>query len=450
MQIEKSLTCLASMLLACMAVPSTAATEDIEREHGQAACRASQDQLQIERIALDLLKTPEVQKAREAAAAQWRASAGNVSPEMEALFPAALDELVFDGLLRAVALSRDIPVLVSTFNLAHDVDGKPVPGSRFGWDNPDVIYGKIAIDPAASYIITGWLPRRDMQVHFSVADVHDAITKNVAMSDLRPDTTGRFRITVNSKPGEPSDNHIQVGPGTAGITLRETLADWRTDRPVYMRIEKVGGGQLAVSDRPLPELAASIVIKMAGDMARWRPLLYSKLPANTIGAPTYPTDKQGLPNQAVALGNFKLAEDEALIINVRLGGARYFTIPVYNVWGVTGDYRVHTSSFNDRQTAPNPDGSFTYALSVRDPGVHNWLSTNGWHEGDLTLRWQELTKQPGQGTGPSVTTRLVKFEEVTAHLPAQMKRMTRAERAVQLAERSRYPVGLWGKECPAQ
>ena len=418
-----------------------------ETEFVQASCRAGQHQQEAERMVLGLLDTPEVRQAREEAARKWRASAGAVSPEMERLFSSALDELVFSASLRAVGITRDPPVLVSTFTMAHPLDGRMLPGSRYGWDNPDVIYGTIAVDPAASYVITGWLPRRDMQVHFSVVDAQAAILRNVSMSDLRPEPDGRFRITIGSAPGKLSDNHIQVGPEAVAITLRETLADWVNDRPVYMHVEKVSGGPSPMAQRPLPQVAAGIIVAMAESMARWRPSLYTSLPVNTIQTPHYPTDKQGLPNQAMALGTFKLADDEAMIIRVTLGGARYFTIPVYNVWGVTGDYRRHTSTFSDRQTAPNPDGSFTYVLSSRDPGIHNWLSTNGWHEGDLALRWQELSGQPGEGSGPSVSAKVVKFDELPGLLPAYVKRVTPAERAAQIEERQRYPIGLWGLGC---
>ncbi len=366
---------------------------------------------------------------------------------MERLFPAALDELVWDGLLNAVGFTRNPPVLVSTFNLPHRLDGKTVSGSRFGWDNPDVIYGRIGIDPASSYVISGWMPRRDMQVHLSFTSLDGGILRNVSMSDLRLEPDGRFRITVSTEPGALSANHIQIGPETAGITLRETLADWKADRPVYMTIAKTGEKPSALSQRPLPQLATEIVSGMAENIARWRPSLYTSLPVNTITTPAYPKDKQGLPNQVMALGTFRLADDEAMIVHVTLGGARYFTIPVYNVWGVTGDYRRNTSTFNNHQTAPNPDGSLTYVLSVRDPGVYNWLSTNGWHEGDLTLRWQELTSQPGDGKGPTVSARLVKFDELPKLLPPYVKRASPAERAAQIAARQRYPVGLWGLGC---
>ncbi|WP_176594207.1 DUF1214 domain-containing protein [Sphingobium sp. EM0848] len=431
-----------------MLIPSgaSASSPALERDYRIGACDTFRTQQRIERIALDLLKTPEVRKARADAERQWRAAVGPASPEMDALFPAALDELVFDGLLRAAAIAQDPPVLVSTFNLPHRLDGRMVPGSRFGWDNPDVIYGKIAIDPDASYVISGWLPRRDMQLHFSLADASDGISRNVSMRDLRPDADGRFRITLSKAEGSPADNHIRIDPTTVGITLRETLADWRQDRPVYMRIEKTGGGKSPLSQRPLPVLAAGVITGMAADIARWQPTLYANRPANVIRDPSFPTDKQGLPNQAMSLGRFLLADDEALIIDVALGGARYFTMPVTNIWGVTGDYRASPSSLNDRQTLANPDGSFTYVLSSRDPGIYNWLSTNGWHEGHLTLRWQELPPEGERGTGPSVRTRLVKLADLPSMLPAHVKRVTPAERAAQIAQRQRYPVGLWGAE----
>ena len=435
------------LLGAPVALAASPAKAVPETDFVQMTCQAGQHQQQAERMALSLLDTVEVRQAREEAARKWRASAGAISPEMDRLFSSALDELVFSALLRAVGITSDPPVLVSTFTMAHPLDGRMLPGSRYGWDNPDVIYGTIAVDPGASYVITGWLPRRDMQVHFSIVDAQAAILRNVSMSDLRPDPDGRFRITVSSAPGNLSDNHIQVEPDAVAITLRETLADWANDRPVYMRVEKTGGGPSPMAQRPLPQVAAGIIVAMVENMARWRPSLYTRFPVNTIQTPGYPTDKQGLPNQAMALGTFKLADDEAMIIRVTLGGARYFTIPVYNAWGVTGDYRRHTSTFSDRQTVADPDGAFTYVLSPRDPGIHNWLSTNGWHEGDLALRWQELDGQPGEGAGPSVTAKVVKFDDLPGLLPAYVKRVTPAERAAQIEGRQRYPIGLWGQGC---
>lgn len=422
----------------------------IEKEQRAAACQASAVQEKAELQALSLMKTPEVREAMAEAARKWRNSAGHVSPEMDALFASSFEELAFGAILRTIAVSLDPPAIISTFNLPHRRAGRRIPGSRFGWDNPDVIYGKIGIDPQASYVITGWLPRRDMQVNLSLANANDEIVRNVSLKDIVTDEQGRFRITLGPVAQSPSVNHIPADPSVAGITLRETLADWRTDRPVYMQIVKAGGSPRSMASQELARRAARTISDMTDDIVRWRPSLYTNRPANEIRKPFYPSDKQGLPNQAHALGHFKLADDEALIVDVKLGGARYFTIPVSNIWGVTGDYRKATSTFNHTQTDANPDGTFTYVVSPADPGIYNWISTNGWHEGDLTLRWQELANAPGQGEGPGVSTRLVKLSELAEILPAHVKRVTPAERAAQIADRMRYPVGLWGADCTQQ
>ncbi len=52
-----------------------------------------------------------------------------------------------------------------------------------------------------------------------------------------------------------------------------------------------------------------------------------------------------------------------------------------------------------------------------------------------------------RGAGPFVRARLVKLRDVPALLPAGSKRVDAAGLAAQLAERARYPVGLWTIGC---
>ena len=57
----------------------------------------------------------------------------------------------------------------------------------------------------------------------------------------------------------------------------------------------------------------------------------------------YSADKGGaLRNQVYVGGHFRLEDDEAFVIDVNDGGARYFTVPISNVWGTTmGIMRSH-------------------------------------------------------------------------------------------------------------
>ena len=44
---------------------------------------------------------------------------------------------------------------------------------------------------------------------------------------------------------------------------------------------------------------------------------------------------------------------------------------------------------------PNADGTYTYVIAARDPGVHNWIDTDGLREGILTLRMAEFGPTAG-------------------------------------------------------
>ena len=78
------------------------------------------------------------------------------------------------------------------------------------------------------------------------------------------------------------------------------------------------------------------------------------------------------------------------MIDVNDGGARYFTVPISNVWGTTMGILDRTGSLNKAQSEPNADGTWTYVLANADPGVHNWVDPCGLPEGILTLRMAEF------------------------------------------------------------
>ena len=133
--------------------------------------------------------------------------------------------------------------------------------------------------------------------------------------------------------------------------------------------------------------------------------------------------------------SFQLADDEAFVINVNDGGARYFTVPISNVWGTTMGIMDRTGSLNKAQSEPNADGTWTYVISNADPLVHNWVDPCGLTEGILTLRMAEF---PGQRPTDdlSASGEVVKVADLESVLPAGTRQVTPAERATQLAERA--------------
>ena len=123
-----------------------------------------------------------------------------------------------------------------------------------------------------------------------------------------------------------------------------------------------------------------------------------------------------------------------MIITVTLGDAGYFTTPVTDAWTITPDYRNHQSSLNSSQAVQNPDGSYTLVLSKTDPGVANWVDTGGFSQGSLFVRWQLPNANPNAGP-PTVTSRLVRLDDLASALPSSTVYVTAEQRAQQLAAR---------------
>ena len=129
-----------------------------------------------------------------------------------------------------------------------------------------------------------------------------------------------------------------------------------------------------------------------------------------------------------------VADDEALVLTVNLGGAKYFIAPVYARWLITTDYVNHTQTLNNQQAVPNPDGTYTFVISPTDPHVYNWIDTVGIHEGLLNLRWQGLPST-ASASAPSATLKLVKLADLKGQLPATTRFVTSDERTAQIAAR---------------
>lgn len=84
---------------------------------------------------------------------------------------------------------------------------------------------------------------------------------------------------------------------------------------------------------------------------------------------------------------------------------------------------------------PNADGSFSAVLSLRDPGVHNWIDPGGLHEIPMLVRWQGLPAQRVR-QGPQIAVQHVRFDDLGTMLPPETVAVTPAARRLQLEQRA--------------
>jgi hypothetical protein len=161
-----------------------------------------------------------------------------------------------------------------------------------------------------------------------------------------------------------------------------------------------------------------------------------QLPLNTLPAPSESRD--GLKGQQSVMSRFRITADQALIITVRASDAAYQGIQLGDPWFVTPDWSLHQCSLNARQAWIDPDGMMRFVVSLRDPGVPNWLDPDDNAEGYLFMRWQGLNLPLATADAPRAD--LVPLSKLRRHLPRGTPVIDAAERARQIARRRVPPL----------
>lgn len=397
-------------------------------------------QVEAERHALRLIRRPDIQKALDAAKAEWRRHSPDLLPESYARLDASLRELLLMATLQMIDNDPRRPKVIEISAAPHRWYGTDVPGGRWGINNPDTLYFTIPVEAGSRYVITG---RRKgagpTDVNFTVQTGADwRAVDNIAKPALKVDAHGRYTITVDDRPANGRSNHLTVSGAANVVLVRNTLADWSRELPDTLTVERVSGppaGAPASDD----DLARLVIAQLKAIVAHnVDSVLYRVIrqDANVIPPPGAIADKPGfLVSQRNTLGRFRLKDDEAIVATFDPGKAGYATFPVTDIWGVTPDSRRHQNSLNTRQAVRNADGTITVVLSGWDPGVANWIDPVGLREGIVMLRWQLLNA--GTGTGePFVTAKLVRRSELTRELPASLARVTPRQRQAQLTARA--------------
>lgn len=116
---------------------------------------------------------------------------------------------------------------------------------------------------------------------------------------------------------------------------------------------------------------------MAGP-GRTVPSWVSTVP-NVFNPPALPDGKTGFANRDAhyAMAPYFLKPDQALVIEGRFPKCRFANVMLWNRFLQTYDYMTHRISLNRKQTRQEADGSFRIVIAHSDPGLPNWLDTQG-------------------------------------------------------------------------
>src|ERR1700722_5551556 len=148
---------------------------------------ATAAQHEQELAALDLIEHPVVKAAYQTVAETWLGRA-EASEAMRERFDDAFAEVMFSAAVWSSNQDKLRPKVCCITRLAHPVDGRRIPGSRWGIDNPDSVYRVIPISGDERYEIRGrvgdqrmtenyftlWTPQRATAAGFTARPVKGA------------------------------------------------------------------------------------------------------------------------------------------------------------------------------------------------------------------------------------------------------------------------------------
>jgi hypothetical protein len=306
--------------------------------------------------------------------------------------------------------------------------------TQWGGPNADNTYRHARVDPGCEYRIHGRMHScEDFVVAIRTGFRHTdspATLVELTASEIGIGEGGEFEVLLGGTGAEP--NRMALPEGAIMCSIREYYFDWRPAEPALFTIERLGGTPTR-APATYPDAAAEALDLTERSIVFWNDYMISareRQVDNTFGARI--DVPRGLQLQQFGFNFYDLAPDEALVLDFEMPDARYWSLQLYKLAWFTPYDIGRTTSLNHAQTATAPDGRVQVVVAHDDPGVPNWLDTQGRANGLVNLRhfWGTVLPRPV----PTV----VAAADVRAALPEGTPTVTPAERATTVRARRHH------------
>ena len=292
---------------------------------------------------------------------------------------------------------------------------------KMGADNPDNHYFHASISGEYEYVIRG---RRNTVHYLQLATLvgHYGQSRgmppagNLDAKDLVLDEEGRFEIALCPERPSGAKNWLRTSSDTGSLIVRQSRLDPKTETLAELELVRTSGP--SVHDRSLTAqkldegfastgmlaFGAAMMFAMWADGFKDRHL--NRLPrfdqalSDSMG---------GVPDIAYYHSYWKLADDEALVIDATPPPCDHWNFQLENHWMESLDYHLHRIHTNSKLATTNGDGSVRVVVAHRDPGVPNWIETAGHSFGAMCWRW---VRPESMSAAPEPRARVVKLADV--------------------------------------
>jgi len=227
------------------------------------------------------------------------------------------------------------------------------PWVQWGGPNPDNVYARAAIDPAATYRVRGNVSGVRAALFSLVdGDMHldrYGVFSERALADLDVAPDGTLELWIS--PDRHERNWIASHADARLFLVRQYVCDWEHDRSATLAIERID--RSGIPPEPPTASAFSAALARAStwverSMAYWCAYVEKareSLPRNSVSPPSTP--RGGAPSIAYGAGWWQLDRGDALLVTTDVPDADYWG------WCVHHRFRLDSGDFANRQTSLN-------------------------------------------------------------------------------------------------
>lgn len=300
------------------------------------------------------------------------------------------------------------------------------PSRKLTGDNADAWYFDAPVDARFEYVIHGNMTGAvyfALTIEENCADGSTATSTGGVINDseLEIDSNGNFTIHLGGKQRER--NWLALSPSANRVTTRHYFEnpDYAANKPELHPVlsikclnaeelpEPANDESIASGIRRVCTFLKSRTLDMpTGSISDDAPAFVSKIP-NQLPRPCLP-GKLGLSaaDAHYAMAPYFLKPDEALVITGRWPSCRFANVCLWNRFMQIYDFNNRKVSINRAQMQADAEGNFKVILAHQNPGLPNWLDTEGKPFGLIYWRFFLV-----DGDVDELQTQVVKFEELT-------------------------------------
>ena len=293
---------------------------------------------------------------------------------------------------------------------------------KLGGDNPDNHYFHASVSGKYDYVIRG---RRNTVHYLQFATLIGDYGQSRGMPpagtidarDLVLEPDGSFELVLSKERPASAKNWLRMSDDTGSMMVRQSRLDPKTETLAELQLVRTSGPK--EHDQTLTAAKIDAGFGSTGMLAFGASMMFAmwvdgfkdkhlnQLPrfdqalSDSMG---------GVPDIAYYHSYWKLADDEALVIDATPPPCDHWNFQLENHWMESLDYHLHRIHTNSKLATTRDGGkSVRIVVAHHDPGLPNWIETAGHSFGAMCWRW---VKPVDMASPPTPTTRVVKLADV--------------------------------------